>query len=223
MATLAELTADIELYTKYDSPDFIASIPRFIRESEERIWYFVQLPYFRRAQTGTLTAGNQYLQLPADFLAASSLALLNPPAGSDAFLLNKDVEYIRQVFPSASDTGVPFCYALFDAGGTLNATTIIIGPSPDDDYSVELNYFYKPASLVDDPDGTWLSVNAYDTLLYGALSEASNWMKRNAGIDNMADTYEQRFLIDLQGLKNLGEARDRKDTYRSGEKRKPEA
>lgn len=217
------MTADLESYTTMDgdNPDFTAEIPRFIGASEERIFFFVQLPFFRKAQTGTLTSGNPYLQLPADFLAPSSLSITIPVTLETVFLLNKDVEYIREVYPVATSTGVPFAYALFDADE--DDTTIIIGPTPAASYACQLNYFYKPASLVDVPTGTWLSVNAYDTLLYGALSEASNWMKRNGGVDNMADTYEQRFIVGLQGLKNLGEARDRKDTYRGGEKRKPEA
>lgn len=221
MTTLAVLTADIESYTSYDDPAFIAQIPTFIQESEERIWYFVQLPFFRRAQTGTMTNGNPYLQLPSDFLAASSLSIDTGGTTGWKFLLNKDVEYIREVYPVSTSTGEPFAYALFTADDT--DTTIIIGPTPDDDYTTQLNYFYRPQSLVDVPTGTWLSENAYDTLLYGALSEAANWMKRNGGIDNMADTYDQRFLVGLQGLKSLGESRDRKDTYRSGEKRRPEA
>lgn len=221
MTTLAEMEADLSSYTEYDSADFTAMFPTFIRSAEERIWYFVQLPFFRRAQTGAMTSGNPYLQLPADFLAASSVMITIPVTLETRFLLNKDVEYIREVYPVVATTGVPVVYALFDADE--DDTTIIIGPTPNANYDVQLNYFYRPASLVDTSAGTWLSEHAYDTLLYGALSEAANWMKKNAGIDNMGDTYEQRFLIGLQGLKNLGESRDRKDTYRSGEKRKPEA
>lgn len=219
--TLDEMKDDLRSYTTYESDEFEAALDRFILECEERIWYFIGgLPNFRKSQTGTMTSGNPYLQLPTDFLAPSSLSLTDPPVGSDAFLLNKDVEYIRQVFPSASDLGVPFCYALFDVD--VSTTNIIIGPTPDSSYSVQLNYFYRPASLTVDTTGTWLSTNAYDVLLYGALSESSNWLKRAAGIDAMGDTYEQRFLVGLQGLKNLGESRDRKDTYRGGEKRKAE-
>lgn len=221
MATLAALTADIQAYVTYDNDEFDAEIPRFIKAAEERIWYFVQLPFFRRAQTGTMTSGNPYLQLPDDFLAASSLSITIPVTLETVFLLNKDVEYIREVYPYAATTGVPFCYALFDADE--DDTTIIIGPTPGASYACQLNYFYRPASLVDQPTGTWLSEHAYDTLLYGALSESSNYLKRNAGIDNMGDTYETRFVAGLAALKNLGESRDRKDTYRSGEKRRPEA
>jgi len=223
VVTLADATAQILSYTTYDSDDFVAEIPQFIRTSEERIWFVCQLPYFRKAQTGNMTSGNPYLQLPTDFLAASSLSLLNPPGDADAFLLNKDVEYIRQVFPDPTATGVPFCYAWFDVD--INTPTIIIGPTPDDDYSVQLNYFYRPQSLTASPSdttGTWLSNNAFDTLLMGALSESAVWLKKNAGIDNMGDVYEGRFVAGLAALKNLGESRDRKDTYRSGEKRKAE-
>lgn len=222
MTTLATLTADIQSYTTYDSDEFVAAIPSFIRASEERIWFFTQGPWFRRGQVGSMTAGNQYLQLPSDFLAASSVAITVPLTGETIYLLNKDVEYIREVYPIPTATGVPFCYAQFDADE--DDTTIIIGPTPDLSYVTQLNYFYRPASLTDDPaDGTWLSNHAYDTLLYGCLSESANWLKKAAGIDSMGDTYEQRFIVGLQGLKNLGESRDRKDTYRGGEKRKPEA
>lgn len=219
MATLAELTADVVSYTTYDSDEFVTAIPGFIREAEERIWYIVQGPWFRRSQTGTMDDNNPYLTLPEDFLTASSVSIQT--ATGWKFLLNKDVEYIREVYPDETETGEPFVYAQFDADA--DNTTIIIGPTPDDNYPTQLNYFYKPASLTTDPaDGTWMSNNAYDTLLYGTLSEAATWMKKVAGIDNMGDTYEQRFIAALAALKNLGESRDRKDTYRSGEKRKPE-
>jgi len=220
VTTLAQMTTDIELYTTYSDADFIAEIPRFIQSAEERIFFIVQLPANKVAKTGNMTAGNPYLQLPNDFLAPASLSLLNVDSDVDAFLLNKDVEYIRQVFPDPTDTGVPFCYAWFNVD--VDTPTIIIGPTPDLSYDVQLNYYAKQASLVDVPTGTWLSINAYDTLLYGALSESANYLKRNAGIDNMGDVYEGRFVAGLAALKNLGESRDRKDTYRSGEKRKAE-
>lgn len=220
MPTLAVLTADIESYATYDDPAYVAEIPRFIQATEEKVFYFVQgLPMFRKAQTGSMTLGNPYLQLPDDFLAPSSLSI-DTGANGWVFLLNKDVEYIREVYPVSTSTGVPYAYALFDAD--TSDTTIIIGPTPDDSYTSQLNYFYKPGSLVDNPTGTWLSENAYNCLLYGSLSESALWLKRNGGIDNMADTYDQQFLVALQGLKNLGESRDRKDTYRGGEKRKAE-
>ncbi len=220
MTTLATLTADIESWTTYTDPDFIASIPTFIRNTESRVFYFVQLPENQRNVTGSFTAGNGYLQLPADFLACASLAIIDPVTGGYTYLLPKDVSYIREVYPVPISTGAPTVYSLFTADE--DDTTIIVGPTPDLSYATQLNYFYKPPSLVDQPAGTWLSINAYDTLLYGCFSEASNYLKRAAGIDSMGDTYEQRFLVGLQGLKNLGESRDKKDTYRNGEKRRPE-
>ena len=222
MTTLATLTSDIESYTQYDDTDFVANIPTFIRQAEERIWYFVQLPFFRKNVTGAFSSGNKYLQLPDDFLAPASLATISPTTGEYNFLLNKDVNYIREIYPNPSTTGVPICYALFSA--SASDTTIIVAPTPSASYGAELHYFYKPASLTAGASSgtTWLSENAYDTLLYGTLSEAANWMKRTSGIDGMADTYDQRFLLGVQGLQNLGEARDRKDVYRGGEKKLPE-
>lgn len=220
--TLADMKADILLYTTYDEPDFVSSVNTFISAAEERIWYTVQLPNFRKNVTGTFTAGNQYLELPSDFLAPASLAVILD-TGEYTYLLNKDVNYIREVFPNPTVQGAPTHYALFDADASN--TAIIVGKTPDQSYATELHYFYRPASLTlnDNPaNETWLSVHAYNTLLYGALDEAATYLKRNAGIDNMSDTYGQRFLMGLQGLKNLGEARDRKDVYRSGEKRMPE-
>ena len=218
--TLADLEDDVTSYTQYDDPGFVAMIPTFIREAEERIWYFVQLPFFRRNVTGAFDAGSQYLQLPADFLAPASLAVIS--LNEYTYLLNKDVNYMREVYPNPTVEGLPRYYALFSADATN--TTIIVAPTPDANYAAELHYFYKPASLTvaGDAGTTWLSENAYDTLLYGTLEEAANWMKRTSGVDGMASTYGERFLIGLQGLKNLGEARDRKDVYRGGEKRTAE-
>lgn len=222
MPTLGELKTAVQEYTTYDEPTFVASINSFIRAAEERAFFFVQLPNYRRNVVGAFTIGDQYLALPDDFLAPASLAVILAN-GDYEYLLNKDVNYIRAIYPNPTTTGVPTHYGIFDADAS--DTTLIVGPTPAAAYGAELHYFYRPESLTegdDDANETWLSVHAYDTLLYGTLSEAANWMKKNAGIDNMGDTYEQRFIVGLQGLKNLGESRDRKDTYRGGEKRKPE-
>jgi hypothetical protein len=159
--------------------------------------------------------------VPSDWLANFSLAVIDG-SGNYEYLLNKDVNYIREIYPNPSTTGVPICYALFSA--SASDTTIIVAPTPAVSYNAELHYFYKPASLTAGASSgtTWLSENAYDTLLYGTLAEAANWMKRTSGIDGMADTYDARFLLGVQGLQNLGEARDRKDVYRGGEKKLPE-
>lgn len=221
MPTLADLKAAVQSYTTYTEDEFVAMIPAFIREAETRIFYTVQIPAFKRNVTGNFTAGNQYLELPTDFLAPASLAVILA-TGEYVYLLNKDVNFIREAYPNPTTTGVPSHYAIFDADA--DNTSIIVGKTPASSYATELHYFYEPASLTAGAeDGTtWLSINAYDALLYGTLDESATWMKKNAGIDNMGDTYGQRFLMALQGLKNLGEARDRKDVYRSGEKRMPE-
>ena len=220
MTTYATLLSDVQSYTSYDAADFVAEIPTFIRSAEERIFFLTQIPVFKKAQTGTMTSGNAYLQLPADFLAPASVSI-DTGANGWKFLLNKDVEYIREVYPVVATTGEPVVYALFDADE--DDTTILIGPTPNSGFTTQLNYFFRPISLTTDTGGTWLSNHAYDTLLYGTLSESANFLKKVAGIDNMGDTYEQRFIAGLAALKNLGESRDRKDTYRSGEKRKTEA
>lgn len=213
MTTFDTLTSDIQTYTTYTETTFVAEIPTFIRAAEERIWYFVQLPFFRKTSTGALTLGNRSLTAPTDFLAAASFAIV--VSGEHRVLINKDPNYIREVYPTAATLGVPVVYAMSDA------TTFLFGPTPAAAYATELEYFFRPASLTAGAGAgtTWLSVNAYDTLLYGSLVEAANFMKRTAGIDSMGDKYDERFLTGLQGLKNLGEVRDRKDTYRSGEKR----
>lgn len=218
MPTLADLKADIQAYTQYDDTDFIAEIPAFIRASEERIWYVVQLPNFRTVSTGALVAGTATFDLPEDFLAPASFAI-KLTSGAYVYLLNKDVNYLREVFPNPTVQGTPSHYAILDADA--DKTQVMVAKTPDAAYVTEFRYFYRPASLTDGAEdgATWLSTHAYNTLLYGALDEAATYMKRNAGIDNMGDTYGQRFLMGLQGLKNLGEARDRKDVYRSGEKR----
>lgn len=219
MTVLSDLYGEISSYTTYDSSDFVAEFPHFVKTSEQRIWDFIQLPSFRRAQLGNVTSGNAYLSLPEDFLAPASLAVILT-SGEYVYLLNKDVSYMREVFPNPSTLGQPFAYALFDANA--DTTNILMGPTPDQSYNCQLDYFYRPTSLVDSPTGTWLSEHAYDQLLYGTLSEAAMWMKKSAGIDGMGDDYEKRFLVGLQTLKQLGEARDRKDTYRGGELRSPE-
>ena len=157
MTTLAELTASVLSYTTYDDPVFVAEIPNFIRSAEERCWYFVQLPWYQRGVTGNFTSGNPYLQLPDDFLAAASLAIVTPVTGEYVYLLPKDVSYIREVYPVPATTGVPAVYSLFTADE--DDTTILVGPTPAASYVAALNYFYKPASLVDQPAGTWLSIS----------------------------------------------------------------
>lgn len=214
MGTRAELIALIEDYTDNDEESFLERIPDFIRSAEERIWYFIQVPKFRKSVTGLMTADQELLNLPDDFLAMAALFVTSP-----SFLPvdNKDETYIREVYPDRTATARPRAYAQQDDD------TILLGPVPDQAYPVQMTYFYKPASLADEADAgtTWLSTKAFETLKFGVLLESGIYMK-------MQDTavyaeYEKQFTACLTGLANLGEVRLRKDVNRGGEKRRAEA
>ena len=203
--TYAELKSLIQNYTQNTETQFVSDLPSIIKQAEERILKLVQLPVFRKNVSGTLTSGNEYLSTPTDFLDNFSLAFIN--SGSQEFLLFKDVNFIREAYPNKSTTGTPKHYALYDDN------TFIIGPTPDSSYSVELHYFYRPASITAGADSgtTWLSDNAENALLYASLLEAYVYMK---GEPDLIALYQQRFAESMARLKNLGEAENTIDTYR---------
>ena len=170
------------------------------------------MPAFRKNQTGNMTSGNKYLATPPDWLATFSLAVINAE-NEYLYLLNKDVNFIRESFPDTDATffGEPKYYAIFDDN------TFILGPTPDASYAVELHYFYYPPSIV--TAGTsWLGNNFDSVLLYGALLEAANFMKSDADV---IANYKARFDRAMAELKQLGDAKDRQDSYRSGQVRYP--
>jgi hypothetical protein len=208
--TYAELVAQIQDYTEntFQTTD----INTFITQAEQRIYNTVQLPALRKNVTGSLTGGNKYLAMPADWLATFSLAVF----GADneyKYLLNKDVNFIRQSFPDTDSAfyGEPQYYAVFDAA------TFIVGPTPDAAYSAELHYFYYPESITT-AGTTWVGNNFSSVLLYGSLLEAYTYMKGEA--DVMA-TYKARYDEAMALLKQLGDGKDRMDSYRSGQVRYP--
>lgn len=201
--TYTTLKATIQDYVQSTETDFVANIDTIIKQAEDRILKSVQLPDFRINKTGTLTSGNQYLTMPSDFLAPYSLAV--DDSGYE-YLIFKDVNFIREAYPSSSTTGTPKYYAIFDEN------TFILGPSPDDNFTVELHYFYKPTSIVD--DGTsWLGTNAESVLLYGCLVEAYTFLKGEA---DLLQVYMARYQEALEDLKGLGEGYNTTDSYRSG-------
>jgi hypothetical protein len=201
--TYTTLKATIQDYVQSTETDFVANIDTIIKQAEDRILKSVQLPDFRINKLGSLTSGNQYLTMPSDFLAPYSLAV--DDSGYE-YLIFKDVNFIREAYPSSSTTGTPKYYAIFDEN------TFILGPSPDDDFTVELHYFYKPASIVD--DGTsWLGTNAESVLLYGCLVEAYTFLKGEA---DLLQVYMARYQEALEDLKGLGEGYSTTDSYRSG-------
>lgn len=185
-------------------------INTFIQQAEQRIYNTVQLPALRKNVTGNCTVSNKYLAMPSDWLAMYSLSLIDG-SGNQSFLLNKDVEFIRESFPSPSATGAPTHYAIFDNN------TVILGPTPDSSYSMEMHYYYYPESIVT-ASTTWLGDHFDSALLYGALLEGYTFMK---GEQDVIAVYQKRYDEAMALLKMLGDGKDRQDTYRTGQVRYP--
>jgi len=213
-----QLVAAIEAYAEnYDTSTggFEDNIPVFVSEAEQRIYNTVQIPSLRKNVIGTLTASNKYLACPTDFLATYSMALINAD-GSYTYLLNKDVNFIRQAYPTPTDTGSPAYYALFGPNtSSVNELSFIVGPTPDSGYSIELHYFYYPESITTVSTGqTWLGDNFDSVLLYGSLLEAGTFMKSDPDIMGV---YRQRYDEAMGLLKRLGDGLERGDAYRDGQ------
>lgn len=189
----------------------------FITQAEQRIYNTIQFPSLRANVTGTLTANNKYLACPADFLAVYSMAVINTDT-SYTYLLNKDVNFIREAYPTPTDTGTPAYYALFGPVSTNEAElTFILGPTPDAAYSMELHYFYYPESITTTASGTtWLGDNIDSVLLYGSLVEGYTFMKGEADVIAF---YEKKYQDALMLAKRLGDGMERRDAYRSGQAR----
>ena len=205
--TYSQLVAEIQSYT--ENTFQTVDINTFITQAEQRIYNSVQLPALRKNVTGTTTSGNKYLAMPNNWLATFSLAVIN--ANNEyTYLLNKDVNFIRQSYPDTDSDfyGTPAYYAVFDQN------SFILGPTPDASYAVELHYFYYPESITTVAGGTtWLGDNFSSSLLYGSLLEAYTYMKGEPEILNL---YNQRFAEALTRLKNYGEGRENVDAYRDG-------
>ena len=207
----AQLTQLIQDYCQSTETSFVANIPNFVQLAEERIYNSVQIPAIRKNVTGTMTSGLQYFQLPSDWLSTFSLAVIDPVTGEYEYLLNKDVNYIRQAYPPPNSTGKPAYYAIWDD------STMILGPTPDAAYTAELHYYYYPVSIVN-VNTSWLGDNFETVLLYGSLREAYTYLK---GEQDMMQYYEQKYQESLALLKRLGDGLDRQDAYRSGQARIP--
>lgn len=213
-----QLTAAIKGYAENSFPDTVGSftsadqIATFVKMAEQRVYNMVQLPALRKNMTGNLTAGNKYLALPTDWLATYSLAVINS-ANEYKYLLNKDVNFIRESYPDtdAAFYGEPEYYAQFDQN------TLILGPTPNASNSVELHFFYYPTSIVD-AGTSWLGDNFDSVLLYGSLLEAASFMKSDK---DTIDFYKQRYDEAMGELKQLGDGKNRQDAYRSGQFRMP--
>lgn len=223
-----ELFSQIQTYTENQFPDTfvqvttggsqtnvnaVTQINTFIMQAEERIYNTVQIPSLRKNVTGNCSSTSKYLACPNDYLSTYSLAIINTD-GTYEYLLNKDVNFIRQAYPDPTATGLPRYYALF--GSRLNdpnELTFILGPTPNANYGAELHYFYYPESIV--TAGTsWLGDNYSPVLLYGSLVEAYTYMKGEA---DMLASYNAKYQEALQQLNRLGTGLERGDAYRDGQ------
>ena len=215
----------IQTYTENQFPDvYLASgatvsattqINTFIQQAEQRIYNSVQFPSLRRNVTGFTTTSNKYLACPSDFLATYSMAVVAAD-GSYEYLLNKDVNFIRQAYPQPTDTAIPKYYALFGPSySSSNELSFILGPTPDAIYTMELHYFFYPESIVT-TNTSWLGDNFDSVLLYGSLVEAYTFMKGEADI---ISGYDAKYKEALALAKRLGDGMERQDAYRSGQYR----
>ncbi len=204
--------------TTFTSDEQLAT---FVKQAEQRIFNSVQPPIFRKSVIGVFDADNPYLTCPSDFLSPFSLAVINLTTGRRDFLLNKDVEFIREAYPIPTSTGRPRHYAMFgpmvNAGIITTDISLIVGPTPDLNYQAELHYFYYPESIV--TAGTsWLGENFDTVLLYGALQEAYTFIKAE---QDMMARVDSQYKEALALFKQLGDGKDRRDTYRDVQVRYP--
>ena len=206
----AQLVTAIENYTESSVSVFVAQIRTFVQLAEERIYNAVQIPAIRRNVTGNVTTGDKYLSLPTDYLATFSLAVVDSD-GNQQFLLDKDVNFIRQAYPNPADQGIPKYY------GQFAPYTFILGPTPDQNYLVELHQYYYPESIV--TAGTsWIGDNFETVLLYGSLREAVIFQK---GEQDMVAYYEQKYQESMALLQELGDGKERRSAYRDGQLKLP--
>jgi|TARA_Y100000114_G_scaffold154208_1_gene175766 hypothetical protein len=214
--TLTELKTLIQNFCESTETTFTSTLNDIIKNAEDRIFELVQSDFFRKNVQGTLTTGSRFLTCPTDFLSSFSLAVIDSNNDYE-FLLKKHSSFMQEYSVDISDTslrGKPLYYADFDkelSSASNNGSTIIVAPVPDQAYSVELHYLYKPNSLVTDTTGTWLSTNARNALLYASLVEAYTFLK---GEPDLMALYENRFQQEILRLKNRAEARGRRDEYR---------
>jgi len=211
--TYGQLKQAIQDYTENDESTFVTNLPVFIRNAEERILKNVQLDLFRKNQTATFNAGDQYIACPSDFLAPFSFSYVDA-SGNSQYMDFKDVDFMREFAPDPTVTGNPRYYAVFDVNN------FIVAPTPSAAFAVELHYLYRPASLTTlaDSGTTWLSTNAPMAMLYGSLSEAYTFMK---GEQDLVAQYDKTLQNAIVGMKLLGEAKEVTDEYRVGRVRRP--
>jgi hypothetical protein len=212
--TYSELVIAVSDYCENTFPTVDMNI--MIKQAEQRIYNTVQISNLRKNVTGTLTSGNKYLSAPDDFLSTYSLAVYPSAGGDYIYLLNKDVNFIRDAYPNPADTGKPKHYAIFGPqSADVKELAFILGPTPDAAYKAELHYYYYPESIVT-ASRTWLGDNFDSALLNGTLVEAIRYMK---GEPDLVKFYNEMYLQSIALLKNLGDGKQRMDAYRDGQVR----
>jgi len=219
----AELSAAIQNYSESDEQLFVENIPTFVKIAEQKIYNSTQIAYLRKNVVGSTTSNNKYVATPLDFLSVYSIAVVDTN-GEYIYLLDKDVNFIRQAYPAPTDTGVPKYYAIFgptttntDPAELTNELSLILGPTPNGSYTVELHYFFYPESIVT-AGTTWLGDNFDSVLLYGAMREASIFQRQEADV---IANYESKYNEAMTLLRQLGDGKQRTDAYRTGQARYP--
>lgn len=209
----AELVQAIKDYTDNQEATFVANIPVFVQQTEQRIYRAVLIPELRKNVSGTMATGNRYLARPSDFLAPFSLAVIDG-SGSYSYLYDKDMNFMREAYPDPSVTGLPKYYAQFDGDVPTATGNFLLGPTPDGNYAVELQYYYDPPSIVTQ-GSSWLGENAEGALLYGSLIEAYIFMK---GDPDVLSSYQRQY-DDAMAKLGVVDQRSKRDSYRDGEAR----
>ena len=206
----SELVQAIQDYSQNEETSFVSNIPTFVQQAEERINRSIMLPELRKNATATMTAGNKYVARPSDFLSVFSFAVIDA-AGDTTYLLDKDVSFIREAYPSSGTQAIPKYYAQFDGDYDTDEGNFILGPTPDANYDVELHYYYDPPSIV--TSGTsWYGTNAESALLYGSLIEAYTYMKGEADLIALYTGRYKEAMGQLTGV----DIRSDRDEYRNG-------
>ena len=217
--TYSELVAAVQAYTENTFPT--ADINKMIQITEQTIYNTVQLASLRKNVTGSLSLNSPYLSVPNDFLSVYSLAIYPSGGGAYLYLLNKDVNFIREAYPNPNTTGTPKHYAIFGPqSGNPDELTLIVGPTPNAAFGAELHYYYYPLSITDPLSGytTWLGDNFDSALFNGTMMEAIRYMK---GEPDLVSLYQTQFTQSMALLKNLGDGKQRMDAYRDGQVRNP--
>ncbi len=203
--THTTLKTAIQDYTENSETTFVNNLDNFIRNTEERLLKLVDLDFFRKNATAATSSGNKFLAVPSDYLASFSLSLIKN--SENIFLLQKDVNFLQEYTPNPATTGTPKYYGLFDVNN------FILAPTPDDTYTCELHYYYRPASITESSGTSWFGENAPDALLYGCLVDAYIFMKGDA---TLSQEYEKRFVEAATRLKIYAEGVENTDAYREG-------